>query len=473
MHFEIYRSGNLVNRSMTFVDLTLTETLNANDTLEMTFPSPWCILHGDEFWLYDGGVVLKFYVQRVEPVLAEDNTLLSKATMDALVGQVMGCTAIPTENIIAGATLGDLADDIEAIALFETGQTILVDDAAAEAALTAEGIKTEAVNATEALRDIMTAAGLRWRCRNDLGLVVEYGVFGETTSIVVKDARGASNYRAMIAQGVYPAKNVSGYTDNSEVANVIVAEGGKWSESGGQQIPLTLQTAAAIPGFTISAQVLLAQTFYTMEITGNTGRCWKKIVVPNIVPEGDPPDPAQIAAAADALAQVTARYLTEYAVTLRHFDVSVPVSTVGRFVVGNKLTLLVDKLNCDGEYKGLIYVASRTTSWGSDNTVETKLELSTRLESLADPLSAEFGRAANARRIVDTGTSFQVCGIANPNVVIPFGQTFASPPTAVPLPNGTASITVVNITTTNITLNAVPIFPNVLPLQVCAQIYPP
>lgn len=473
MHFEIYRSGNLVNRSMTFESLTVNETLNAVDTADMTFPSPWCILAGDNFWLYDGGVVLKFVVMRVEPTLSEDNTLMSKATMEALVGEIMACTAITTESVVAGATLGDLANVIEALALFETGEIIVIDDGAAEAALTAEGIQTQANDAVGALRDIVTAAGLRWRTRMDLGNVVQYGAFGETVSLTVKEARGATDYDAMMAQNVYPFRNISGYTDNTDIANVLIPEGGKWSEAGGQQVPLTLQTAAAIAGYTITAQVILAQTVYTIEITGNTGRCWKKIVVPNIVPEGDPPSPAQIAAAADALAQVAARYLTEYAVTLRHFQCSVPVSLLGKFVMGNKITLLTEDLNCGGEYKGLIFVASRTTTWGSDNSVETSLELSTRLESLSDPLSAEFGRAALARRIVDTGTSFEVCGLANPNIVIPFGQTFATPPSIVPLPNGTATLTIVAVSTTNVTVNAVPIFPNVLPLTVCVRVYPP
>lgn len=473
MHFEIYRAGVLVNRSMTFISLSVSETLNAVDTAELTFPSPWCILEGDEFWLYDDGppaVVLKFQVIRVEPTLSDDNQRLSRATMDALVGRALACTAIPTETTVVGATLGDLAAVLEALTFFETGVAITIDDALAEAALTAHGIETQALNAVEALRDIVTAAGLRWRTRNDLGLVVQYGAFGEIVALAVRETNNPnspSGYDDMVAQNVFPCATVSGYTDNAELANVLIPEGGKWSVGGGQQTPLTLRLADPVLGFTITVQVFGGQTFYTIEEDGNAGACWKKIVVPNLVPEGDPPNHTQEKDAANSLASVAARYLREYSTTLRHFDVSIPFSLLGRFVVGNKITLAVQGLNCGGAYQGLIFVATRETTWNSDNTVETRLELSTRLESLSDPLSAEFGHAAIARRIVDTGSSFVVSGLANPNIIIPFGQTFLVPPGVVPLQNGLCTVTVVNVTTTTVELSAAP-----FPCQVSALIYP-
>lgn len=483
MLIEVYRNGTLVDQiragagtsaptAPTFTSLVARRLINGVDEVNPTVPTGRCVAKNDRLKVYDGDAYLgEFTVKRVEPTLGEDNTELTKITAPAAVGLALICTAIPSEFTLVATTIGNAMTLLVALVFSQIGVIITITDVAGEAAISAEGIKTNASNGVEALRDILGAAGLRWRCRPDLGNVIEYGDFGTIQPVTLREANNAKNYVELAAHGVYVAISSQPIISDFDTADILVPEGGTFSLSDGTQVPLTLRLASVVPaGFSIDPVVFGAETYYTIQRIGNTERCHKPFIAGNILPEGSPPSPSQEEAAANTLAAAAAEYLDSYSTTLYNFNASTPFSLTGKVAVGDKINYASRGLNCGGEFKGLLFVASFTTTWGDDNSVVSVVELSTRLESLVDPQSLEFGAGAKQRRLTDTRTSFTVGGLANPNIVIPFGTTYSSPPAVTLLPGVGCNATLIAITSSSITLSST-ISP--LPCTVAAIIYPP
>lgn len=476
MLIDVWRNGSNVGqiRDGGFFSLALTDTVNAVTTLTLSLPNETCVIEQDQLYIYDTDVAESkaflgaFEVKRALPTNTADNQLVMEITADCLAG-LLGCVAIPTESIITGATVGEMFSRIATIATFQTGQAIQINAASGEDALPATGIVVQVRDGLGAIRDICSALGMRWRCRPELGAVVEYGYFGAVKAVEIRESLEAKDIDSAARFGLFIAESSRFVKDIYEKVDAVVVEGGKYSLSDGSEVPLTLRLADPIPGFTITATTQFGQTYYWMKRTSTTTpRCWKPITVPNIVPEGSPPSPDQEKAAANTLAYAASQYLLANNATLYNATPTVPMSMSGEFVVGDKITYAWGGLNCNSSFQGLLFAATHKRTWAADNSVRSEVELSTRLESLTDPLSQDYGLIAQNRRVIDSQQSFQVCGLANPNVIIPFGTIYASAPTAVALQDGVTTVTIVSITPAQIELSAAP-----FPATVCAQIYPP
>lgn len=460
---EVWRSGQLATRiTLEFSSLSIQSEINSLDRAEFIIPTLACVIEADILKFYDGPMFIgEFLVTRVEPALASDGMRVNKASAVAR-AHLLNQVALPREGALVGTSTADMFALLRQLTFEQTGQVItftpfnLGNDSA-------EGVTPQARGGLEVIREIAQATGYRWRSRPDLGAEVQWGLFGDVRPVYLLPARGTSDYREQEAAGQFTFSALTPLHENTEVADALIPEGGKWTDGNGVERTLTLEFATPPAGFEIEPRIFLGRTAYTLKKTGTTPKSYRDMIAGNIVPTGEPPGTAEVAQAATSLALVASRYLANtVSMPLRSYGAPLPYTLSGMVVVGDKVTLNADTnpnsatAPCDGTISGQFYVVRFTREWRPDGTRGAQLELSTRLDSISDPLSDAYGSEGREKRVTNAPATFIVSGTANPTTTIPFGQTFAVAPFVSPLQNGGCSITINSVTVSDVTVTVVP-----------------
>lgn len=319
---------------------------------------------------------------------------------NALIGQ-----ASPGTPFLNGVNLSDGLAEIGELLALDTGGTILFTPVNAPVAGASVIKTTSGATALDKFKALITSAGSRWRVRPDIGkTVIEYGGFGEDAGLLVQKSFQLDTFQGGDA-GLGLSRFYIQCTELRSVAdqyNCVFAEGGTYGPENKDYIDLFGQLAP--PGYTVDGAVFIKQKTYarlckTYDENGNP-YTWRRslfVSAGSLAATRDLQGTLSIdnvnAARAELLRRCVA-LLEEVSVPSIVFNPEIPGTVYGIVVPGDKISLSF----CDdvfGDFVGKVYVGGFQTQWDDTGATTTNMELSTRLEGLANPIGSYFEIAAN------------------------------------------------------------------------------
>lgn len=296
----------------------------------------------------------------------------------------------------------------------------------------------------EALPQLVTPSGTRWRCRPDYdGMGIEIGMFGEDSGVTV---RVAPQQIAIERLDLYQAAQCTQQIDVADSINSMFVEGGNWTDNNGVSSALIFWKNNLTPaGFNITFDTYPNGMGYfrldkLFDYDGNppTELRSRRVVFSNIVPQkSNPlwtsPSGGDVTAAAQDLADAAAEYLTDLNQPTYTWQVIVPGSLYPDATVGDTVRFV--NISADGtvRYNDDVYVVSITVIWDQTGKLYTQLELSTRLTSLLDARDAVYTVIPESTRaqtaiIEPPYTATQSCSGSPPTGTYTFSHFYPVPP---------------------------------------------
>lgn len=451
---DLYRNNVLLGSATNPLSASLHERINAADTLNLSIPESAGVQADDELDIYSSvnnpdvtpmnelHHIGLFIVETVEEADTDDGRRVCKVTAKPAAAYYLINCGSPGNNFINSVDEVTAAGYIVNTLQMVMGKVVIIGfvnplHSDREIKPASQQTLLEMVN------EIVKPSNSRWRCRPDLTVnTIEVGHFGDVKPIQIRHVNVA--VVPATTHGVYFTNSCVQQASNVDQINSAFVEGGMWTDDKGKTTALLLWPALIVPiGYTLNANIYPDYWGYfrvdkDLDENGNPFPLKKsrRVVFSGIVPKNTgsfPPSGAQVVAASQVLLDTICEYLTEVSILQRTWNVTVPGEFVTLAHVGDKIHLTT--LNTDGtvKYADEVFIASRTVDWNEEGKATTQLELSTRLESLVDPLSKEYGNVKEVeRQKVAQSITYQ----ASVTCVAPSGYgtyTFPSVYTAAPV----------------------------------------
>jgi len=456
------------------INCKLDKRIGASDALNFEIPSSICVSSGDTVGLHSDGCSYGVYVVlSIEDGEAADGSTTTKCACVSQTARRLSSVLVPSSTFFKNLTF---AAGLAKIQSLQPVPSVFATVNPAVPSLAADLASESTDNTFSTFTEIVLASRNSWRDRPDTG-VMEIGQFGTvlTDKFVCAPDRKSSDAGGTV-WGIIRANYLQ---DESNTVDAISIEGGSYS-LGGKSQKLLLGNALAPAGFTKTTVLVPGgDTYYVLSRNGRplatacTTIRSKRVTANSIAVEVTAPatDPtaAQIAASENNLMTVGIRYLNLYSDPLVHVSLTTPNAVPPCFMnVGDRVSVAMCDLGCARTITNTVFVDGISTTWASDNSVLTQLEVSNVLDSLADPLSARYG-TKSAERDSRVASSESPCdpaytvtspvtnnGLLIQSVTFALPKTYSLAPAAVAVstfPNQTwlVTLTTVNSVTIQIT----------------------
>jgi hypothetical protein len=389
------------------ISCTIDRKINSSQSFTANLTPDNCVSPEDIIQTEDCGYVEYWVVTRVESARSESGEESLQVTGLPVGDFHLGRGGVPGNTWFDNFDINGALASIDTLLQQQIGESVLFNRIQMPNLII--GNNSYKNSSSELLLDVFnqlaTNGGYRWRSRPDkLTPWLDIGNFGvDRPGVVVMQAQGQSEYDEMVSRGVFPFRSGSYYVDMQDAVSDIFIEGGDWTDAEGKQRTLLISSAIAGPGFSKKIVSYAGSTTgrdYWLLTRTNVqckGRRYRRVKAGSILPTAggnDPPSPAQIAAAEQLLELVGENYLNlNPCEGKEYFSLVLPFCVTGKFLVGDRIFLAYN-LPCGRTFDDWLYVTGHGTSWDSDGSVSHSLELATVLDSLSDPLSAEYGQLA-------------------------------------------------------------------------------
>lgn len=428
----IYRSGKFVSRATHIKDCTRTRHINAADTLTVTVNSVDDIRMDDTLKLIElpenviGGTFRVVSIERRRSGNGLDSMLV---TAMPIATQLLIETGFPDTSFtpdpitflitnvvndngyLDGLSLADACSRLtqlveQASAYLESVKFVFINPTTG-----APNIRViDADTALSALASAVRPSNSRWRARPDIDEpTVEVGRFGDHMQIELKSI-SAPHYSAqdVRASNVFPGTASVWMESMEDAYNALFVSGGTYTDTGGKSSKLSLFNTTAPYPYTVHRDQFVDGYYHIMvtkdvDINGNPypRRKSRRANIAEIAPVVDMTlsrsSVGAVATAEAALLDAAIAFLELYAdgKTTWRFTAPFPVSTGVH--PGDMVYATLKDEATSKSFTGWVYVISQTTQWNGGK-VSSEFELSNQLDSLADPLSAEYAGIKASRQ---------------------------------------------------------------------------
>lgn len=424
------------------LNASFTRELDKPDVLTIMLPSTFgrFIPVGDNVTLwtadpYDDSAecVGYFRINQKEYSFNQDTGRNVKVTCGPTVIYELMNTACPSRWFLSELKPADFLAKTVARVLNDRNVTVVINQLTAlpvdVPALTADS----ANNMLDALNYFCETTGLHWRCRTDLlEPTIEIGTFGSQQPLTLIELNNASsrnlNWHDLNSRGFFRMTEYKTVENDDGIYDSLYFEGGMFT--GPKERPeqesekqLLLTTSGEFAEWDARFSVYVNPTeggvrtdrLTALKSAGGVPkhpRRTQRLVAGSIAPEGsggEPPTATKVADAARALLATCISYFDQTENGTQTIECTVQDSITHLFLAGDKLSLVMSAetdpppVNIDGgstyaeEWFRLLsslYAIRAQTTWGSGLQIACRIELSSVLQSLVEPLSRRYEDAS-------------------------------------------------------------------------------
>lgn len=394
-------------------EAALEQRIDAADVLTCALAPRSCVTEGDHITLYHapkhtrledhpGFKVGTFRVHTVEGAISQNGDHELKVTAQSCASWMLMETPIPTKKYMDEVDFNTGLTRLSAIINTCVGSLTILQNNPPPAPLN-EKIKDDTSdNALAALTRLMQASDSHWRSRPDLGCnVIEVGQFGTIQPIYLRQRDGVADSGLAEEMGVYWFADATYMSTDQDRISCVIATGASYSLGTSEEsIDLTMCGASAPAGYTLTTHTVNGQTFCELcknvDEFGQPFPCKRSRlqtfsgVTPLRNDTTASVNTGDINTAKQQLVNVAAQWLAKVSQRKIIFSPEVPYALTNAAYPGDRLHIEWCDTACGETLVRDVYIATRNTAWTRDGKETTKFELSTIMESLADPLSRQW-----------------------------------------------------------------------------------